>query len=266
MKKEWSKAEINFVIREFKKGFSRKEIAKKFLEKFEFHRSPDSVKHCIDSHCIHIQKRKPKVLVLDVETKPKKAYIWSPKTEYVNKDMLIEDGSILSWCAKWLGDPSDKVFYEDMRGKEKNLNNDKAMMQKLAKLMSEAELILWQNGDAFDRGEINARFAIHGIPVPDNYDTIDTKKLAKKYLRIPYYSLGYMTEIYNKKYKKQSHKDFPGFSLWEECMRGNKKAWDSMKRYNIFDVLSLEELFINTLSKFARGNSKVAKAIRYLDF
>jgi hypothetical protein len=75
-----------------------------------------------------------------------------------------------------------------------------------------------------------------------------------------------MTEIYNKKYKKQSHKDFPGFSLWEECMRGNKKAWDSMKKYNIFDVLSLEELFVNTLSKFARGNSRVAKAIKYLDF
>ena len=35
-----------------------------------------------------------------------------------------------------------------------------------------------------------------------------------------------------------------------------------MKKYNQFDVLSMEELFVNTLSKFAKGNAKVAAAMR----
>jgi len=35
-----------------------------------------------------------------------------------------------------------------------------------------------------------------------------------------------------------------------------------MKEYNKFDVLSLEELFVNTLSKVASGNANVAAAMR----
>jgi hypothetical protein len=35
-----------------------------------------------------------------------------------------------------------------------------------------------------------------------------------------------------------------------------------MKKYNQFDVLSMEELFVDTLAKFAKGNTKVAEAIR----
>ena len=50
--------------------------------------------------------------------------------------------------------------------------------------------------------------------------------------------------------------------MWDECMKGNVKAWNCMKTYNEFDVLSLEELFVNTLAKFAKGNYKVAAAMR----
>ena len=45
-------------------------------------------------------------------------------------------------------------------------------------------------------------------------------------------------------------------------MRGNIKAWNCMKVYNEFDVLSLEELFVGTLARFAKGNAKVAAAMR----
>ena len=32
-------------------------------------------------------------------------------------------------------------------------------------------------------------------------------------------------------------------SLWVECLKGNKDAWSEMKKYNINDVLSTEELY-----------------------
>lgn len=260
MKKDWLKSEINFVLREYKKGYSRNEIVKKFKSKFNYTRSPNSIKHCIEVYGFGIEKDIPKVLLLDIETKPKKFWAWGVWQQNLHQNMMIEDGAILSWSAKWIND--DKIMYKDQRGNEKNLMDDKELLKPLAKLMSEADIIIWQNGDSFDCGEINNRIAEHNLPIPDEYKTIDTRKLAKKYLRIPWYSLSYMTERFNKRYKKQSHKDFPGFNLWDECIKGNRKAWNSMKKYNEFDVLSMEELFVNTLAKFAKGNSKVAEAVR----
>ena len=32
-------------------------------------------------------------------------------------------------------------------------------------------------------------------------------------------------------------------ALWTECLKGNTEAWNEMKRYNIHDVLSTEELY-----------------------
>jgi DNA polymerase elongation subunit (family B) len=261
-KNDWLKSQITYVLNLYKKGFSRKEIAKSYNSKFEDARTPDSIKHCIDTHGLDIEKNLPKVLLVDIETKPKKSWHWGVWNQNLSHNMMIEDGAILSWSAKWIGESQDKIIYKDQRGKEKNLMNDKALLKPLTKLMSEADLIIWQNGDSFDYGEINNRIAEHDLPVPDIFKTIDTKKIAKRHLRLPWYSLAYMTERFNKKYKKQDHSEFPGFALWDQCMAGNRKAWDCMRKYNQFDVLSLEELFVDTLSKFAKGNEKVAAAMR----
>ena len=51
-----------------------------------------------------------------------------------------------------------------------------------------------------------------------------------------------MTDKLCKKYKKLKHGRFPGMELWNECMKGNPDAWNEMEEYNIYDVLSLEEL------------------------
>ncbi len=260
MKKEWSNREITFVLNEYKKGYSRFEIAKKFRMKFDCVRSPDSIKHAIDVYGMDVERELPKVLLVDIETKPKKSWHWGVWQQNLSHNMMIEDGAILSWSAKWIGEKD--IFYKDQRGKEKNLMDEKQLLKPLVKLMSDADIIIWQNGDGFDYGEINNRIAEHNLPVPEKYETLDTKKVAKRHLRLPWYSLAYMTERFNKKYKKQDHKEFPGFALWDETMKGNKKAWDCMKKYNEFDVLSMEELFVNTLAKFARGNARVANAMR----
>jgi len=260
VKKEWSNKEITFVLNEYKKGYSRFEIAKKFRIKFSYTRSPDSIKHAIDVYALGVERELPKVLLVDIETKPKKSWHWGVWQQNLSHNMMIEDGAILSWSAKWIGEK--EVFYKDQRGNEKDLMNEKELLKPLVKLMGEADIIIWQNGDGFDYGEINNRIAEHKLPIPEEYKTIDTKKIAKRHLRLPWYSLAYMTERFNKKYKKQSHKEFPGFELWEQTMKGNRKAWECMKKYNQFDVLSMEELFVETLAKFARGNARVADAIR----
>jgi len=139
--------------------------------------------------------------------------------------------------------------------------NDKAIMQELWKLMDEADIICWQNGNAFDRKKINARFIAHGLGAPSQYKMIDTLLLARSNFSFFSNKLQHLSGMFAKKNKKDSHSDFPGFKLWDECLKGNIKAWNSMKKYNIIDVLALEEVFL-ALAPYIKNNKTVTAALR----
>lgn len=259
MSQEWSKKEINFVVKQYAKGYSRREISKKFKEKFLYERSPDSIKHCIEVYAGEIEKDAPKVLVLDIETAPMVGYIWSLFDQNVPLNMLVRDWFILSWSAKWLG--SDKVMYKDQRNKKgKALENDKALLVPLWKLMDEADIIIGQNSTAFDLKKLNAKFLENNMGVPSEYKKIDTFQLAKKLFNFTSNKLEYMSKKFNTKYKKQDHEEFSGFKLWDECLKGNLKAWKCMEKYNSFDILATEELFLK-LAPFDR-TTVVTSAVR----
>jgi hypothetical protein len=57
--------------------------------------------------------------------------------------------------------------------------------------------------------------------------------------------------------QKSKHKEFPGFELWSECLKGNPRAWKAMKKYNIPDVLSMEQVYLR-LRPWVKGHSNVA--------
>lgn len=259
--REWTKKEITFLESKHRAGYSRNEISKMYAERFVkegWTRSPDSIKNAVERYCMHIDKDIPKVLFLDIETKPMKAYVWNQWENDVPLDMLIEDGAILSFCAKWAGD--DKVIYKDQRGKEKNLMNDKKLMQELWNLMDEADIIIAHNGNKFDVPKINARFIAHRLGAPSQYKKIDTMLLARSNFSFFSNKLAHLSGMLAKT-KKDEHKEFPGFSLWLECLKGNKKAWEAMRVYNCKDVLALEEVFLE-LAKYVKNNKTVAAALR----
>lgn len=261
-KQEWSKREITFVLNKHQAGYSRNEIAKAFNLKFpDMSRTQDSIKHCVETHGQHIEQEIPKVLILDIETKPIQAWVWGIFDQNIPLNMVTQDGSILSWSAKWLGEPESKVMYKDMRGKEKNLSNDKELLLPLWKLMNEATIILGQNSDSFDIKKLNARFIQNGLDAPDEYKTIDTLKLARRYFGFMSNKLEHLSSILNKKHTKSTHKQFPGFSLWEQCIAGNLKAWKEMQSYNKLDVFATEEVFLK-LSKYVKNNKTVTAALR----
>jgi DNA polymerase elongation subunit (family B) len=244
IKLPWTVKEINFVLKLYQRGYSRFEIAKKYNVKFDKKRTPDSIKHCIDVYGSEIEKDLPKVLILDIETAPMVGYVWSLFDQNIPLNMLVRDWFILSWTAKWLHE--DKVMYKDQRGKKgKALENDKELLKPLWQLMDEADIILGQNSTAFDLKKLNAKFLENGMGVPSEYKKIDTYQLAKRHFNFTSNKLEYMSKKFNKKYKKQDHEEFSGFKLWDECLKGNIRAWKSMERYNNFDVLATEELFVN---------------------
>jgi hypothetical protein len=185
---------------------------------------------------------KPKVLIFDIETAPMLGYVWSLWENNVSLDQLYKDWHILSWSAKWLDDPPEKIMYEDQRN-AKNIENDKGILKSIWKLLDKADIVITQNGKAFDHKKLNARFVLNGLKPPSTYKHIDTMLIAKKHFAFTSNKLEYMSNNLCVKYKKLKPTKFPGFSMWLECLAGNKAAWKEMELYNKHDVLALEELY-----------------------
>lgn len=189
--------------------------------------------------------RKPKVLVLDIETAPILAWIWDLKINgYVPAQHIKQDRYVLAWGAKWLG--SKKVIYKDQRGK--GPLQDKQLLKDLWPLLDEADIVITYNGEGFDLPRIVARMQIHGIKPFSPVRHYDVMKLMKRVANHTSNTLDYIATHVNKVYKKLHHVDFPGLALWLACMSEVHKAWQSMKKYNIHDVLSTEEACVNTVA------------------
>lgn len=184
----------------------------------------------------------PKVLIFDIETAPMLGYVWGLWENNVALNQVKSDWYVLSWAAKWLGDPPAKVMYEDQRHAS-NIEDDTKLLRGVWKLLDKADVVITQNGKSFDVKKLNARFILNGLKPPSSYKHIDTKILAKKHFAFTSNKLEYMTDKLCKKYKKIKHAKFGGFELWKACLAGNPKAWAEMEKYNKYDVLSLEELY-----------------------
>lgn len=190
------------------------------------------------------QKINAKVLVLDIETSPIESLHWGLFDQNIALNQIKKDWHIMSWAAKWLD--NKKIFYADQRN-SKDISNDKKTLQGIWKLLDEADVVITQNGNSFDLKKLNARFIMNKMPPPSSFKKIDTKVIAGKHFGFTSKKLEYMAEKINRKYKKSSHKKFSGMSLWIECLKGNKVAWDEMKKYNVIDVLTTEELYYSLI-------------------
>lgn len=182
----------------------------------------------------------PKVLFLDIETAPILGFVWSLWQQDVGLNQIKQDWFILSWAAKWQG--SDQIIYKDQRN-SRPIENDKRLLKPLWKLLDNADIIVTQNGKAFDEKKIKARFILNGMKPPSSFRHIDTKQLASKHFAFTSNKLEYMADKLGLKHKKLKHAKFHGFELWRECLAKNKEAWDEMEKYNKHDVLVLEELY-----------------------
>jgi DNA polymerase elongation subunit (family B) len=208
--------------------------------------------------------KKLKSLVLDIETSPMLAYVWGLKDQHLSPQHIAKDWHVMAWCAKWLEEPATKLIYRDQRS-SKDPSDDKKILQELWSLLDDADRVITQNGQEFDGPKLNARFIKLGFNPPSPYRHIDTYRIASNIARFTSNKLEYLTANLCTKYKKLSHKKYPGLSLWLECLKGNKDAWKEMERYNKHDVLSTEELYLK-LRAWAPENYATAFAITDVQF
>ena len=182
-----------------------------------------------------------KVLLFDIETIPLLSYTWGTFQQNISLNQIHKDWSVLSWAAKWRG-KGEPIMYLDQRGK-RDIRNDKRLLLKIRNLLDKADIVITQNGVRFDAKKLNARFAIHKIKPPSPFKHIDTYQLARRYFAFTSNKLEYMASVLCPDQKKSQHKKFPGFEMWDECMKGNLEAFIEMEKYNKQDVLTLEAVW-----------------------
>ena len=182
-----------------------------------------------------------KILTLDLETAPIQSYHWGLWDQNIGLNMIGTDWSILSYSAKWLHE--ERTMYKDTFF-QRNQRKDLSLLKTVRNLLNEADIVVGQNVARFDMKKLNARFILNDIAPPSPVRIIDTLKVAKRHFAFTSNKLEFMSDKLCVKYKKLKHGQFPGFELWKEFLSRNPAAQAEMEKYNRYDVLSTEELYL----------------------
>lgn len=172
-----------------------------------------------------------KILLLDIETAPNTAFIWRLFKENIGLNQLIESSYVLCWCAKWYGE-SEVMFDSVYR------SSPKRMLQRIHKLLDEADAVVHFNGNKFDIPTLNKEFLEYGMAPPSPAKQIDLYKVVRARFRFISNKLTYLAEKL-----RLGKKIDTSFKLWVDCMNNNPDAWAKMERYNKQDVRLLERLY-----------------------
>lgn len=180
-----------------------------------------------------------RVLIIDIETAPIRAYVWGIWQQNVGTNMIESDWFCLTWAAKWLFE--DKVYSGKLTPAEVKKQNDGRIIKGIWQLLNEADIVIAHNGDKFDLPKLNSRFILNKLQPPLPYQSIDTLKHIRRQFGFTSNKLDYVNKLLNLERKS----DTGGFQLWERCMIGEQKALDEMESYNVTDVRILEETYLH---------------------
>jgi hypothetical protein len=178
-----------------------------------------------------------KVLILDIETAPISAYVWGIWNQNVHLPQIKTDWFCLTWAAKWLFE--DKVYSGKLKPEEVVNQDDKRIMEGIWKLVNEADIVIAHNAEKFDIPRLNSRFILNGLNPPLPYQVIDTLRHIRRQFGFTSNKLDYVNKLLNLERKKET-----SFELWDNCMKGDRKALKEMEDYNVQDVRILEETYL----------------------
>jgi uncharacterized protein YprB with RNaseH-like and TPR domain len=189
-----------------------------------------------------------KILYLDIETTPIKAWVWGLWDQNVAINQIIEPTEMLCFGARWHG--KKNVIFKSVHHDGK-----KAMLEELHALMEEADILVGWNSAAFDHKHINREFLENGLQPPSPVKDLDLMSVVKANFQFPSNKLDYVAQALGVGAKVKHS----GFQLWIDCMEGNDKAWKEMKRYQLQDVNLLVDLYDILLPWFVGKGSVTAK-------
>lgn len=173
-----------------------------------------------------------RILMLDIETAPSKAYVWGLFNQNISLNQIMEPGYTLCFAAQWYGE-REKLFF--------SIHHDgmKRMLTEAHALLEEADIVVHYNGNKFDIPTLNREFIKHGFIPPSDAKHIDLLAVVRKQFRFQSNKLDFVAQELGLG-SKVKHK---GMELWNECMAGDDKAWRTMRKYNMQDTSLLISLY-----------------------
>jgi hypothetical protein len=187
-----------------------------------------------------------RLLLIDIETAPHMAAVWGLWGQNVGLNQLIKPGYTLCFAAKWHGEK--EVIFDSIAQ-----SSPRRMIRHAHRLLSEADAVCHYNGTKFDIPTLNKEFLLHELAPPTPSKQVDLLKTARTRFRLASNKLDYLAQQLGLG-RKEQHK---GFTLWLECMAKDPAAWETMRRYNVQDVLLLERVY-DRLRPWIKGHPNLS--------
>jgi len=194
-----------------------------------------------------------KIMVYDIETSRTEATVWWTGKQYINHKQLRTEPKIISIAWKWVGE--DKVHYLTWN-KE---HCDRDMLSRFLNEYNKASMVIGQNNNSFDNKWVNTRAAKHKLRVDRYVKSFDIYRMAKRYFRLPSFSMAYMANYFGLTLK-QSHE---GMHMWDMIEYGNasqqREYLSKMVDYNKGDIVTTEELYMTLKPYFGSVTNNAVK-------
>lgn len=175
---------------------------------------------------------KPKILAIDLETRPSLAYVWGFWNQNIGQNQVVEKTEVICFGARWLGEDNVEIRSVQIDGK-------KGMLDRAWELLNEADVVMGWNSQSFDVKHLNREFLLNGYTPPSPYAQIDLMRVCKSNFKMGRNSLNWVSEELGIGEKVQHE----GFTLWTKCMAGDKDAWAKMYEYQKQDVDLLIDIY-----------------------
>lgn len=177
-----------------------------------------------------------KILTLDLETAPHLAHVWKLWDENVSLKQLIEPTTVICFASKWVG--SNRVeFFSDFH------DGHEAMVQAAWERLDQADVVVTYNGRAFDNKHLRREILLAGLTPPSPWLDVDLLAVVRKQFRFASNKLEHVAQQLGLGGKAETG----GFELWRDCLAGDERAWNRMRKYNMRDVRLTEKVYLSVL-------------------
>lgn len=180
-----------------------------------------------------------KILVIDMETKPAMAYVWSLWDQNISLSQLIAPSAPICFSAKFVGEK--EIYFASDWG-----DGHSGMIKRAHELITESDAVVTYNGDGFDLKKFRGEFLLEGLTPPPPTTSIDLLKSVKK-LGFQSNKLAYIGPFLKIGEKIKNE----GFDLWAKVMEGDPAAQKRMEKYCIGDIVLTEKLYKKLLPYIA---------------
>ena len=182
-------------------------------------------------------KRRPRILFWDIESSLMPVAVFQlAHNDWINPENILSDRYII--CASWRWEGSKKVesvsVLDDPKRFKRDPHDDLHVVEVLHEVLSQADVLIAHNGDAFDKRYVDTRILYHGLEALPPIASVDTYKIAKTKFNFTSNKLDYIGQ-----YLKLGKKLDTSHGLWLRVLSGDESAIREMVTYNKQDVILL---------------------------